>query len=778
MNLIQRLMGLMLGVMFVATLAACGGGGGGGSSGGGGGGAPLTITTGSLPNGTVGVAYSVTLQVTGGTSPYTWSVSQGSLPSWATLNASTGAITGTPNAAGTITLTFRATDSNNVTTQTNSLTLAIAPAAPPPLTITTSSLPSGTVGVAYSASLQASGGTPPYTWSVSQGSLPSWATLNANTGAITGTPNAAGTTALTFSVTDSNNVITQTSSLNLTIAPAAPPPLAITTPSLPSGTVGATYSTTLQASGGTPPYTWSISSGLLPAWASLNTSTGAITGTPNVSGTTSFTAQVTDSESPVVSKTQNLSITVNASNTSDGLLSGQYAFMVSGYDSALAGSISVDGKGNITGGEEDIAAPKTSMSGSNIPITSGTYTVGSDNRGTLSYTDSNGNKFTFAFALGGVSNGVAAQGQMIEFDTNPLEMSGQLALQSAAAFSPSALSGPYVLALPGWDATPSPDVVIGSFTAGPGAISSGLLDQNDMGTVTSAQAFTGNLGSIDSKGRGTMTLTVGANNVTATLYIVSAGEWFLVGGTSGTPSFVFGGEVVQQSAGPFSAASLSGPTIFESRSEDGVPAPNVTFGEITFGSGTINAEIDQDDGGTLTLGQSFSGGSWSVTSASNGRFLFSPGGAHTQVGYWIAPDLAVMTEESAVTPDIGTLEPQSGSGFSNSSLSGAYFLGTLPSLSPGAPGQNGGAAPPFNIYSGIFSASSGACSMTLDINSSGATSSGVTGSDTCSVATNGRVTTASGDFVGWMVSPTKFYLLNVKQSQPSTPNPVLWILQQ
>ncbi|MDE2091983.1 MAG: putative Ig domain-containing protein, partial [Gammaproteobacteria bacterium] len=344
---IQHAMGMIVGILLAFTLAACGGGGGGSSSGGGGGGgggAPLTITTASLPNGTVGVVYSVTLQATGGTPPYTWSVSQGSLPSWATLNASTGAITGTPNAPGNATLTFRVTDSNNVTTQTNSLTLFIAPATPPPLTITTSSLPNGVVGTAYGA--------------------------------------------------------------------------------------------TLQASGGTPPYTWSISSGSLPAWASLNASTGAITGTPNASGTTSFTVQVTDSA--MASLTQNLSITVNTSNANLGLLSGQYAFVVSGYDSALAGSIAVDGKGNITAGTEDIAAPATTLSGSDLSITSGTYTVGSDHRGTLTYTDSSGNKFTFAFALGAISGGVAAQGQMIEFDSNPLEMSGQLALQSASAFSTTA----------------------------------------------------------------------------------------------------------------------------------------------------------------------------------------------------------------------------------------------------------------------------------------------------------------------------------------------------
>lgn len=75
-------------------------------------------------------------------------------------------------------------------------------------------------------------------------------------------------------------------------------PLAVTTASLPGGTLGSTYSTTLAASGGTPPYTWSVSSGSLPPALSLNASTGVISGTPVLAGTFAFTVQATDSASP------------------------------------------------------------------------------------------------------------------------------------------------------------------------------------------------------------------------------------------------------------------------------------------------------------------------------------------------------------------------------------------------------------------------------------------------------------------------------------------------
>jgi hypothetical protein len=88
---------------------------------------------------------------------------------------------------------------------------------PPPLTITTSSLPAGQVGVAYSASLNATGGTTPYRWSLTSGTLPAGLSLNASTGAITGTPTAtANATALTFKVSDSSSPA-QSQSVNLTL---------------------------------------------------------------------------------------------------------------------------------------------------------------------------------------------------------------------------------------------------------------------------------------------------------------------------------------------------------------------------------------------------------------------------------------------------------------------------------------------------------------------------------------------------------------------------------
>ena len=89
---------------------------------------------------------------------------------------------------------------------------------------------------------------------------------------------------------------------------SAPGSLTITTTSLPGGTVGTAYSQTLQATGGTTPYTWSLASGTLPAGLTLNASTGVISGTPTAAGTSNFTAQVTDALSATATKA--LSITI------------------------------------------------------------------------------------------------------------------------------------------------------------------------------------------------------------------------------------------------------------------------------------------------------------------------------------------------------------------------------------------------------------------------------------------------------------------------------------
>jgi hypothetical protein len=267
----------------------------------------LSVTTTSLSNGVVGISYSATCAATGGTTPYTFSISSGSLPGGLSLNTSTCAITGTATASGTSNFTLKVTDSGSpAQTATQPLSITINPA----LTITSTSAPNGTVGVAYSFTLTAQNGTTPYTWSIVSGSLPSGLSLNSSTGVISGTPTAANTYSFTVMVTDSGlPVQTQTQSFSAVSITGG---VTITTTSLPNSYAGNSgYSATLAAQNGTAPYTWSISSGALPGGLSLTAATGAITGTPNAAGTFNFTVKVTDSTAPTPqTTTQPLSITI------------------------------------------------------------------------------------------------------------------------------------------------------------------------------------------------------------------------------------------------------------------------------------------------------------------------------------------------------------------------------------------------------------------------------------------------------------------------------------
>jgi len=267
--------------------------------------APLALTTAILPDAYVDAGYSEALSASGGTAPYAWSILSGDLPSGLSLDASTGVISGTPSAPGVASFTVRLTDSAAPAgTDDKALTITIIPQPP---TITTSSLPNGRIGYSYNQTLAATGGTAPYTWSVSAGALPAGLSLGASTGVINGTPTAASTGGFTVMITDSGApAATGTRGLSITV-PAA---LSISTSSLPIAPPGVGYSQTVVAVGGVGPYVFAITSGTLPAGLSLNTSDGVISGTPTIMGQSFFTIRATDAQTPADTATKALSIAV------------------------------------------------------------------------------------------------------------------------------------------------------------------------------------------------------------------------------------------------------------------------------------------------------------------------------------------------------------------------------------------------------------------------------------------------------------------------------------
>jgi hypothetical protein len=279
-----------------------------------------SIATASLPDGQVGVPYNQSVAGADGTGPYVWSVSIGSLPTGLTINSSTGAITGTPSAAGPDTFTVTLTDADGQTAS-EGYAIAVAPAPAPPVappSITTTSLPDAQVGSAYEQSITGSGGTTPYQWSISAGSLPAGLSLDPIVGTLTGIPNATGQDSFTVTLTDANGLTaTEGYTLEVDAAPASPSaPPSITTTSLPVGSDGSPYAVTPDVSGGTGPYTWWLSSGTLPSGLSLNPTTGTITGTVT-SGASSetFTVAMTDADGHTTSQVFTLVVGTPSANS-------------------------------------------------------------------------------------------------------------------------------------------------------------------------------------------------------------------------------------------------------------------------------------------------------------------------------------------------------------------------------------------------------------------------------------------------------------------------------
>ena len=275
--------------------------------------AQLTVSTSSLPSGTISTSYSSALQAAGGTTPYTWSITSGALPAGLTLASTTGLISGTPTASGNFSIGVTVKDAGSPV-QTSTATLALSIAAAVPLAISTTSLSGGIAKQSFSTSLNATGGITPYTWSITQGTLPTGLSLAAATGTVSGTPTTAGTASLTFKVADSSSPI-QTKSVTLSLS-VTTSQLTITTTSLSSGTNGASYSSPMTSTGGTPAYTWSVTAGALPAGLTMATTTGIISGTPTTSGTYNFTATVADNGTPVQTASAATSIVVAAAQAS------------------------------------------------------------------------------------------------------------------------------------------------------------------------------------------------------------------------------------------------------------------------------------------------------------------------------------------------------------------------------------------------------------------------------------------------------------------------------
>jgi hypothetical protein len=238
--------------------------------------------------------------------------------------------------------------------------------------VSTPNPPSAVVYKAYSTKLVAQGGTAPYVWSLASGTLPPGLKLS-SLGVLSGTPTTVGTTSFTVGVKDSSKPAKQgTGVVTLTVNP-----MTVATTSLPNAPTYKSYSAKLTTLGGKSLYHWSLLTGALPAGLKL-ASTGAISGTPTVAGTSSFTVHVTDSAKPANTANATLSITVTpltvtTKSLPNGVIKKSYSakLTATGGKSTLTWSLT---SGSLPAGL------KLSTTGSitGVPTTAGTstFTVG------------------------------------------------------------------------------------------------------------------------------------------------------------------------------------------------------------------------------------------------------------------------------------------------------------------------------------------------------------------------------------------------------------------
>lgn len=263
---------------------------------------PTTLTAGtpSVPNGTTGRAYSYRLSAIGGIAPYTYSMNGGTLPSGLSL-AADGTISGTPTVSGSYPFSVKIRDNIDASI-VKEYTITVASALP---LVVVEALPflSGRVGEVYPPQmLRANGGRPPYRWDVASGVFPPGLTLGTD-GVVQGTPTTAGTFRFNARVWDAagedasrvEEITVSAAVASTTPPPTSSSPLVITSASpFLNGTVGTAYPPQfIRASGGTAPYTWSVSSGAIPPGFTFS-SDGVLNGTPTTAGSYLFTTQVRD----------------------------------------------------------------------------------------------------------------------------------------------------------------------------------------------------------------------------------------------------------------------------------------------------------------------------------------------------------------------------------------------------------------------------------------------------------------------------------------------------
>jgi len=463
--------------------------------------------------------------------------------------------------------------------------------------------------------------------------------------------------------------------------------------------------------------TWSLacSDTICGALSDPTLTTVVYTAPSTLSGPPIVTLKASSVKDPTQSSEVVISVTMVSNET---LAEGNYAFAFDGWKmncpptgcdavrAALTGQFHADGNGLITGGIEDINV--ASGSSETLAIT-GSYQVESDHRGTLTLTSSKG---TAIYRMSIAASG--REGTFISFDQGAVNGmilgSGSFEKQNTNAFSLPVLAGPYAVGLFGVDYQvlgAENQSAIGRFEANAaGVLSNGRMElQRGSRTTTiynigTYHAVSYNLGgtfsapSMDT-GRGSATLnfiSAESGEVAAlhfAYYIVSADKILLVGTDSPVPEISNSGPILsgeaRRQAGPFSSASLAGPSIFSMTATVldpwGFATQDAVVGQLVAdGHGSLSGVLDstgnemEGAGYPSVLNQAFTA-SYGVDP--DGRAVFNKipaGKSDSQIAYLFGQNQGFLMDETAGFARFGRIEPQDEGPFDASSISGPLVL--------------------------------------------------------------------------------------------------------
>jgi len=368
-------------------------------------------------------------------------------------------------------------------------------------------------------------------------------------------------------------------------------------------------------------------------------------------------------------------------------LNGTYAFEMSGQDSggffARIGSFAANGSGAVTGGVEDVNSAAIPGHGE-FTFTTGSYTIQSNGKGTMSLTDPTGT-LQFSIVMTSTTGGLLTETDGIA------TASGNFTVQNTATFSsfPNSISGPYAFDFSGLDPSGAGESLVGQFTGnGGGGISGGVVDINDDFTPLGEQAITSASFIIDSTngptfGRGTATFTIGGSVLNFASYLVGANHIRLL--RTDYPAASIGDAVAQTGTIPTSTSGLSGSfaLILGGSSLSGA---DVRGGRLSLSGGTVsNIQMDDDDSSASGSGNSnptqipkgtISGATYTVDPSGDGRgtisFFDSSLKTFSFIFYLVSPTQAFIQDISTGITSDGSMQAQSGNPFTSSAAAGNW----------------------------------------------------------------------------------------------------------